>query len=130
MQWSLDWTVGSILAASAIISPILTAIINNHHLMKIRKLDQKKEAHQETAVYKRKLIESYLQKTASCVHYHTPEHREQYSESFGRLVSYVSDEIQKQMILIDDCIDENDDETARHAFIRLIPQLTDIVQKL
>jgi len=130
MQWSLDWTVGSILAASAILSPILTALINNRHLMKVRKMEIEQEKYEETVCYKRKLIESYLQKTTSCVQNHTPEHNEEYSESFGSLISYVPKDIQHQMIYIDNHINAGNTDEARSAFIQLIPVLTDIVQKL
>ena len=130
MQWSLDWTVGSILAASAVISPIITAIINNKHLAKMRKMDREDEKYKNTDAYKRKLIETYLQKTAGCINNKQTENNVEYSESFGRLVAYVSGRIQKQMIEIDGYLHSLEYEKARVAFIELIPQLTDIVQKL
>ena len=40
---NLSVTISVIVAICAIISPILTAIINNHYQYKLRKLDDEKE---------------------------------------------------------------------------------------
>ena len=43
----LTLTVSVILGLSAIISPILVALINNHHQYKMKKLEYKQKEHEE-----------------------------------------------------------------------------------
>ena len=39
MKFDISMTIGSIIALVALISPIVTAIINNRHQIKVKKLD-------------------------------------------------------------------------------------------
>lgn len=60
MEFDLTITVTSILGIAAIISPIVTSIINNRYLLKMRRLDAKIEQEKELSFYTREIFENYL----------------------------------------------------------------------
>lgn len=63
---NLSVTISVIVAVCAIISPILTAIINNRHQYKLRKLDDEKEFRKTSTMYKRDILENYLKYLGEC----------------------------------------------------------------
>ena len=130
MKVDLTVTISVILGCAAVVSPILTALINNHHQRKMKLLELKQEKYKETVVYRRNLIEAYLQKTAKCISYHRELQQNEYEESFGKVISYVPDNIRDKMIRIDGFIHDLDNAAAYKDFIQLLPELTAIVQKL
>lgn len=63
---NLSVSISIVVAICAIISPILTAIINNHYQYKLRKLDDEKELRKTSAIYKRDVLENYLKYLGQC----------------------------------------------------------------
>lgn len=60
LKLDLTITVTAILGIAAIISPIATAIINNHYQLKMRRLDSEIELRKEKSFYNREVYENYL----------------------------------------------------------------------
>ena len=58
----IDFTISIsvILALCAIVSPIFTAIINNMHQTKIKKLELKQQEYRDTIIHQRDFFENYL----------------------------------------------------------------------
>ena len=130
MQIKLEWTVTAILAVSAILSPIITTILNNRHLRKMRLLELKREEYKETVVYKRNVIEAYIKTAGGCIQHPSPNQRIEYADTFGSAVVYVPDEVRTKMIEIDNYILQSQPVKAHDAFILLLPQLIGILQSL
>ena len=65
MKIELTFTITAIIALCSTISPILTAIINNRYLRKMKELELKHEAYKEALFYKREIYEEYLAKPAA-----------------------------------------------------------------
>lgn len=130
MKVDLTVTISVILGCAAIVSPILTALINNFHESRMRKKDREHEKYMETVVYKRRLIETYLQKVLKCIQNATPENEAEYAECFGSTVSYLPDDIREKMVLIDSMIHRTELDEAYDQFIQLLPRLISILQKL
>ena len=131
-SWKIDptFSVSAILACAAVIAPVLTAIINNWHNRRMRKMELKHEIYKETVVYQRKLIETYLQKTAKCIETNTDDQTNDYAESFGAVSLYLPDDLRESVIALDKSIYENDWDAAHDKFIQLLPELTTRLQKL
>lgn len=64
----------------AIISPILTAIINNHHQTKMKKIEM-------SIASKLKIIEDYLSSTGQVIYHNGEASTESYSIAIGRIYS-------------------------------------------
>lgn len=63
MKVDLTITISVVIAICAIISPIITTLLNNHHLYKMKKLEVKIEAEKSAYFYKRGVYEDYLKHT-------------------------------------------------------------------
>ncbi len=61
----LSITISVIIALAAIISPILTAIINNAHQKKMKKLELDQEHYEKTVSYQKNIFEEYLRKAGN-----------------------------------------------------------------
>lgn len=78
----LTVTVSIIIALCAIISPILTAIINNHHQLKLRKLELREKQYENTIVYQRSIFENYLRASGKCITHANPDALREYGEYY------------------------------------------------
>ncbi len=126
----LTVTISVILGCAAVVAPVLTALINNRHNKKMRVLEIQHEKYKDTVVYQRKLIETYLQKTAKCIESNTYDTTSEYAESFGAVSLYLPDDLRKIVVALDKAIFEDEWDVAHKKFIELLPELTAIVQKL
>ena len=59
MKFDPNWILG-IIGIAAVVSPILTALINNHHQKRLRLLELKHDQNKELTIHARELIEAYL----------------------------------------------------------------------
>lgn len=91
-------TVTIVIAISAIISPILVAIINNHHQAKMKKLEFKhqenlknleiKETHEKKVIdYIHSIYESYLKSASRYISNPTNDNKKTYGENYS--ISFV-----------------------------------------
>lgn len=91
-------TVTVIIAIAAIISPILVALINNHHQAKmkelefahyeqLKKLELDATRNKENKDYLHSIFENYLQSTSRCIANPTGENRKIYGENYS--ISFV-----------------------------------------
>ena len=59
-EFDLSITISAIVALAAVISPIFTTLINNHHQLKLKKLELKQQEYERTVMYKRNIFENFL----------------------------------------------------------------------
>ena len=130
MKVDLTVTISVILGLSAIVSPVITALINNYHQTKIKKLELSHEKYTETALYQRRILENYMQATAKCLIAIGANAEYDYAECYGLAVVYVPADIQKKLEELDAAIKDRNLNNARHYFTELTPILTGIIQKL
>ena len=130
MKVDLTVTISVILGCAAVISPVLTALINNAHQSAMRRQDAKREKYHETVAYKRKIIEEYIQRTAVKIQVKNLDTNIEYASGFGLAAIYVPEQIRNKMIEIDNLIIQQDRETADRHFKQLLPELIAIVQSL
>jgi DNA replication protein DnaD len=130
--WKIDPTISisAILACAAIISPILTALINNAHHRKMRLLELKQEKYKETVVYQRKAIENYIQNTSVKIQVRNLDSNIDYASCFGLAALYVPEKQRGLMIEINDLLIQQNREAANERFKLLLPELISILQKL
>ena len=68
---------------SAIVSPILTAIINNRHQLKLRKLEIQEKHQYESNLHKQKMLETILINLGACAYNPTPEALSDYGRYYA-----------------------------------------------
>ena len=130
MKVDLTVTISAILGMSAIVAPVLTALINNHHQTKIKKLELAHEKYTETALYQRHILEDYMRAASKCLTAFKADAETEYSECYGLAVIYVPANVRKILDELDSAIKDKRLADARRIFRKLTPILTDIIQKL
>lgn len=97
-QIDMTITISVIVALAAIVSPVLTALINNNHHKKIKELEMKQTEYEQTILYKRNIFENYLKSLSMVAHYHSEENINFYSEYYPLAYMYSSPEVRNKIL--------------------------------
>ena len=126
----LTVTISVILALCSIFSSIITAIINNRHVAKMRKLELQQKHYEDTVLYKRKIFENYLRYSGKCISYATEETLHEYGEYYLLALMYSPNDLQSEMIRVNSLIRDHDWKQATSSYEKLIPMIRIELKKL
>lgn len=98
MKIELTFTITAIIALCSTISPILTAIVNNRYLRKIKELELRHEAYKESLFYKREIYEEYLRQASSLIATGAEDARLAYSKVYPLVLAYSPEETHSELI--------------------------------
>lgn len=117
LEFDLTVSITAVLAVCAIISPILTTIINNRYQLKIKKMDLLQKEREETILYTNRIFEEYLANTGSLLYNPTSAGYEKYGCCYSKAIFYAPETIRVEMSRLDDKIlsgvsDHNDRSAA------------------
>lgn len=96
----------------AIISPILTAIINNHHQTKMKKIEM-------STASKLKIIEDYLSSAGQIIYHNGEASTESYSIAIGRIYSASPRFLWEKISVLDEMIYSGNWEDAHAQFLEI-----------
>lgn len=96
----------------AIISPILTAIINNRHQTKMKKIEM-------SIASKLKIIEDYLSSAGQIIYHNGEASTESYSIAIGRIYSASPRSLWEKISLLDEMIYSSNWEDAHTQFLEI-----------
>lgn len=65
----LSFGVTAIIAICALLSPILTALLNNRHQIKIKRMDERRAADESDFLHRRNIFENYVSAAGACLNY-------------------------------------------------------------
>lgn len=105
MKIDLSLTITAIIALCSTLSPILTALINNHYHYKMRKIDVKLEQEKELRFYQREVYENYLRYTSELLM--DPRHEtalQKYGAAHALALAYFSDTYRTKLLEINSLI--------------------------
>lgn len=108
----LTISISVIVALSAIISPILTAIINNHYQLKIKQMELTQQKQSNPILYQRKIYEKYLKYAGRCIYSADQDALKKYGEYYYLTLMYAPHSIKIGMTQANECILENDYKNA------------------
>ncbi len=97
-------TISVIVALCALISPWVTALINNHHATQIRKLELQEKRYEEVLLYKRTVFEEYIQALENAMNSDKYEVYSTYGRCYSRAVLSVSEVTASMMNEMDNSI--------------------------
>ena len=126
----LTITISVVIAVCAIISPVITTLLNNHHLYRMKKLDLKRESENSSYFYKRGVYEEYLRCAGRCVANATSETMQEYGKIYLLALVYFPEELRDELICINDYINQHDWRDARPALDGLAPKICTILQNM
>ena len=96
----------------AIISPILTAIINNRHQTKMKKIEM-------SIASKLKIIEDYLSSAGQIIYHNGEASTESYSIAIGRIYSASPRSLWEKISVLDEMIYSGNCEDAHAQFLEI-----------
>lgn len=125
----LTITISVVIAVCAIISPILTAIINNHHQAKMRKLEIKAAHSKERSYYERKIYEDFIKAAYKCFAHADAPSMQEYGEAFAYVRLYMPEEHSKSLDELNGLMRKYEWAKAQAAIENLIPVIHKQIQK-
>jgi hypothetical protein len=125
----LTVTISVILGCAAIISPILTSMINNLHNSKIKQLELEQEHIKNTILHQKNIFEKYIRYAGRYIALADQESSKEYEEYYFLSILYASEELRKKMISTHKNIEEGDWENATIHLEQLIPEIIDLLGK-
>lgn len=123
-------TITVVIAISAIISPIITTLLNNHHLYKMRKLDDETNLRKESYFYRRGIFEDYMRYTGQCIAHATSESLERYGAIYALALIYFPNELLDKIIDINADISKYSWDKALVKLNELSPAIRTQLEKL
>lgn len=123
-------TISVIVALCAIISPILTTIINNRYQMKVKKLEAEQRFYEDTIVRKRTIFENYLKAASRCAIRAKGEYLAEYGEYYISAFIYAPSDIRTDMINIHNLMTEYKWIEAIPLIEELTPKIADLISNM
>lgn len=124
----LTITISVIVALSAIVSPIFTALINNLHDTKIKNLEVKQKEYENIVMYKRNLFERYLKHAGRCIYFSDIDASKDYGEYYFAALMCAPLEIHNEMVVINKHMQNGEFDKATELLELLTPKIHTMLQ--
>ena len=124
----LTITISVIVALCAIISPVLTAIINNRYLAKSEESKQKQKSYENTTLHKREVFENYMMYAGQCIYYSDPDALKNYGKYYSPVLMLVPVHLRPDMIEANQLMQRGQFDEAVKLFEKISLQLNTIIQ--
>lgn len=96
----LTITISVIVALAAIISPILTTVINNRYQLKQKRMELKQKKYEQTVLYKRTIFENYLRYLNEVAQHPTDDSISGYAQHYPLAYLYLPDEVRNKISIV------------------------------
>ena len=126
----LTVTISVIIAICAIISPIITTLLNNHHLYKMKKIEMKLESEKAAQFYKRGVYEDYLNYTGQYIAVHDHDAHLKYGAIYPLALIYFPTNLTNEIIVLNNELIKHDWDTAITHLNELTPAIREILQSM
>lgn len=126
----LTISISVIVALCAIISPILTTIINNRYQLKLKKLELEQENIKNTVLYKRNIFENYLKYSGERISFADVSAQKDYGEYYFLALTYAPDDLRSEMVKANGYMESHDYINASRSIEKLTPKICDMLQQL
>lgn len=126
----LSFTITAIIAICALVSPIITTLINNHHQKVMKQLEYQEEEKVHNAERKRQIYENYIRAAGSCVQMLCRENLSEFGKYSSQILCYVPDDMQEDIIALEKLIIEHNTVKALNLLDNIVLKLRPILQEL
>lgn len=128
-KFDLTISISVIVALCAIISPILTAIINNRYNLKLKRMELSQQKYNDSVLYHRNVYENYLKHAGRCIYYADLDALKDYGEYYYSALMYAPPDIQTDMIAANRLMLEDKYDEASLIIEVIAAKIHDIQQK-
>lgn len=121
-------TAASIVALCAVISPLLTAIINNRYQLKFKKWEFEQLRYENTTLRIHKTYEDYLRNVGRYINCPAASTQEDYGASYFTVLSIAPEELRNNIIAANNEISHCEYEKAVSIIEKITPEIHAILQ--
>lgn len=122
MEW-FSWLIAIVVGLSAVISPIIVAIINNKYNSNLSKLNMFNEA-------KRNSLNEFIEATEEVIISHMETDLCNYFSSLDKLFIYFDNIDLHMFSLLNDALKKNDDSKANRELTNIVQELSKQIMKM
>ena len=122
--------ITAIVALAAIISPVLTTIINLVFQVLSKKAELKEKRYQETVVYKKNIFENYITSCSKYISSGELADEKSYRHFYYLALLYLPNELRTELEKIEEILQEQRFRSAQNYIVKLIPKLKEYIDKL
>lgn len=126
----ISFTITAIVALVALISPIITTLLNNRHQLNIRKLELAQKHTENTVLYKRNIFENYVSALGKLNANPTPETLDEYGKYYSLAYMYLPDCLQSEMSTINKLVLGHMWKDISQLLEKLIPKIYKVLQTM
>lgn len=124
------FSITAIIAFCALLSPILTTLINNHYQLKLKRIEINQLKLEKTTFYKRGIFENYLKYAGRCIQNPDNDSMEMYGETYFLAYTYAPLQIREKMVIVDRFIANANIDRSVESLEQLAPLIEEYLQKL
>lgn len=126
----LSFTITAIIAICALISPMATTIINNHHQKSMRKLEYEEQEKQRRIERERDIYEGYFQAAGACIQHSNSQALLEFGKHSAQILCYAPDDVIDEIQQIEFLILARNLDTAQKELDWVIAKLRPILREL
>ena len=127
MKFDLTITVSVIVALCAIISPIITSVINNHYQIKLKEIELHEKNLEQTVFYKRTIFENYLKYAGRFILDFSNETAQNYGEWYALALLYAPESLHSQMNQLHKYLRSYSSDAANELLEQITPQIHTLI---
>lgn len=133
-NWSTVVSLGisAGVAIAAIISPILTALINNKHQTKIKRMELKHDHYEKTVTYQRNIFENYLKIAGHYIgsEFKDYEDQKKYNDAYLATLLYTPNDLKQFLVDANKFIIQKDIKRSLSSFELVATKIRDHLNTL
>ena len=126
---SIAWIAFFISLIGTVFGPIITALITNHHQLKLRELEIKQRNIDSYTEKRSKAIETFLANTGRCLVFNDRESVRACGESFHNVYPYVPQDLWRQLDFLYEALTAYEWGNARSLYSSIAHRLCEILKE-
>lgn len=126
----LSFTITAIIAICSLVSPIATAVINNHHQKSMKKLEYQEQEKQRRIERKREIYEEYFRAAGACIQHANPDSLLEFGRHSAQILCYVPDDLIDDIQRLERLVMSRDRPLAQDQLDVVVVKLRPLLQEL
>ena len=116
------------LAVCSFISSVLTVVLNNRYLLKVKRMELQQKEMENTTLYVRNILENYLKYAGQSIALPDSSTEKEYGTYYFLALTYLPLELHPELTELNAAIMEHDQKKATKLLEDLVPSITELLK--
>lgn len=130
MNLDLSWVITTVIAVCALISPVITTLISNHHQKAMKELEYKELEKEKRIERKRDIFENYLRSAGAFIQCDSGSNSSEFGMYSARVLCYAPEELQDDIKKLEFLALAHNTNEARVLLDKIAIRLRPLLQEL